>query len=149
MIPYYAVYRVKPLYPFNITEVTFFMAGINFHLSTASLLSIHVHMLQKCNKDLVTIHDHILTTRYVSTQDFKKKNANCIYDFNFKTGELVLVLNKWIEPEVGWKCRPCYFGPMVVVKQLRNEAYILVKVDDAILLLKFVAFWLIPYHPYF
>ena len=38
---------------------------------------------------------------------------------------------------------------MVVVKQLRNEAYILVKVDGAILLLKFVAFWLIPYHPYF
>jgi len=36
---------------------------------------------------------------------------------------------------------------MVVVKWLRNGAYILAEVDGAISLLKFSAFWLIPYHP--
>jgi len=94
MTPYYAVHGVKPLHPFDITKATFLVARINSHLSMASLLSICAHMLQKHNEDLATIHDHVLTTRYVSTQDFERKNANCIYNFNFKARELVLVLNK-------------------------------------------------------
>jgi len=57
-------------------------------------------MLQEHDKDLATIHDYVLTARYVLTQDFEKKNTNCIYNFNFKTEKLVLVLNKQIEPKV-------------------------------------------------
>jgi len=57
-------------------------------------------MLQEHDEDLATIHDHILTAKYVLTQKFEKKNTNCIYDFNFKAEELVLVLNKQIEPKV-------------------------------------------------
>jgi len=39
---YYAVYRVEPLHPFDVTEATFLTARINSHLSTASLLSIYI-----------------------------------------------------------------------------------------------------------
>ncbi|KXN83425.1 Pol polyprotein, partial [Leucoagaricus sp. SymC.cos] len=68
-----------------------------------------------------------------------------IYDFG--PGELVLVLNKKIKPNVGHKCKPRYFGPMVVVKRLRSGAYILAEVNGAVSHLKFVAFHIIPYHP--
>jgi len=54
-------------------------------------------------------------------------------------------LNKKIEPDIGWKCKPCYFGPMVVVTWLQNGTYILSEVDGAISYLKFTAFYLIPY----
>jgi len=68
-----------------------------------------------------------------------------IQDYDFKKEELVLVLNKKIEPNVGQKCKPRYFGSMVVVTRLQNGAYILSEVDGAVLHLKFVAFHLIPY----
>jgi hypothetical protein len=58
-----------------------------------------------------------------------------------------LVLNTKIAPDVGHKCKPRYFGPMVVVKRLRSGAYILAEVNGAVSRLKFATFRLIPYHP--
>jgi len=147
MTPYYAVHGVKPLYPFDITEATFLAARINSHLSTASLLSIHARMLQKCDEDLATIHNCVLAARYASIQDFEKRNVNWICNYDFGTGELVLVLNKKIEPDVDRKGKPRYFGPMVVVKHLQSGAYLLAEVNGAVSHLKFAAFRLIPYQP--
>jgi len=147
MTLYYAVHGVKPLHPFDITEAIFLTARINSHLSIASLLSICVYMLQKHDKDLVTIHTWVLAARYTSIQEFEKKNANWICNYDFGTGELVLVLNKKIEPDVGRKGKPHYFGPTVVVKRLQSGAYLLAEVNGAVSHLKFVAFWLIPYYP--
>jgi len=104
-------------------------------------------MLQKREEDLVEIHNHVLAAHYTSTRDFEKKNANWIRNYNFYSGELVLVLNKKIEPDVGQKCKPRYFGPMVVVKCLQSSVYILAEINGAISCLKFAAFCLIPYHP--
>jgi len=104
-------------------------------------------MLQKRDEDLATIHNRVLAARYISIQDFKKRNANQICNYDFGTGELVLVLNKKIEPDVGRKGKPCYFGPMVVVKCLQSSAYLLAEVNGAVSCLKFAAFWLIPYQP--
>jgi len=147
MTSYYAVHGVEPLHPFDVTEATFLVARINSYLSTASLLSIRVHMLQKHDEDLVTIHNHVLAARYASVQDFEKRNANWICNYDFGTGELVLVLNKKIEPDVGRKGKPCYFGPMVVVKCLQSGAYLLAEVNGTVSCLNFAAFQLIPYQP--
>jgi len=147
MTPYYAIHGVKPLHPFDITEAIFLAARINSHLSTASLLSIHACMLQKCDEDLATIHNCMLAARYASIQDFEKRNVNRICNYDFGTEELVLVLNKKIEPDVGRKGKPRYFGPMVVVKRLQSGAYLLAEVNGAVSRLKFAAFWLIPYQP--
>jgi len=113
LTPYYAAHGIEPLLPFDITEATFLIAPILMPLSMADLLVVHARMLQKRNEDLAKIHEHVLTARYASTRDFERKNANKVYNYDFKPGELVLVLNKWIEPEIGHKCKPCYFGPMV------------------------------------
>jgi len=147
MTPYYAVHGVEPLHPFDVTEATFLAARINSHLSTASLLSIRVRMLQKRDEDLATIHNCVLAARYASIQDFEKRNANQICNYDFGTGELVLVLNKKIEPDVGRKGKPRYFGPMVVVKCLQSGAYLLAEVNGTVSHLKFAAFRLIPYQP--
>ncbi|KXN93296.1 hypothetical protein AN958_00220, partial [Leucoagaricus sp. SymC.cos] len=147
MTPYYAVHGVEPLHPFDITEATFLASSITHHLSDAELLAARARMLQKRDEDLANIHDRVLAARYASIRDFETKNANRIHDYNFGPGELVLVLNKKIEPDVGRKCKPRYFGPMIVVKRLRSGAYILAEVNGAVSRLKFAAFRLIPYHP--
>ncbi|KXN83395.1 hypothetical protein AN958_01499 [Leucoagaricus sp. SymC.cos] len=147
MTPYYAVHGVEPLHPFDITKATFLASSITHHLSDSELLAVCAQMLQKHDEDLVQIHDKVLATRYASICKFEKKNANHIHDYDFGPGELVFVLNKKIKPDVGHKCKPRYFGPMVVVKWLCSGAYILAEVNRAISCLKFAAFRIIPYHP--
>ena len=85
----------------------------------------------------------MLVTRYASIQDFEKRNVNRICNYDFGTGELVLVLNKKIEPDVGRKGK--YFRPMVVIKHLQSDAYLLAEVSGAVSHLKFAVFQLIPY----
>lgn len=118
MTPYYAVHGMEPLHPFDIMEAMFLASQVTKHLTDAELLTTHACMLQKCDEDLAKIHDKVLVMCYLSIRDFEKKNTNCIHDYNFKIGELVLVLNKKIKLEIGCKCKLHYFGPMVVVKCL-------------------------------
>ncbi len=74
----------------------------------------------------------MLAARYAPIQDFEKKNIDRTHDYNFVPGELVLVLDKKIEQDVRHKCKPCYFGSMVVAKRLRSGAYILAEVNGAV-----------------
>lgn len=147
LTPYYAAHGIEPLLPFDITEATFLSPSINSKLSDDDLLASRARSLAKRDEDLANIHDKVLAARYTSIRDFEKKNANRIRDYDFKAGELMPVLNKKIEPDVGRKCKPRYFGPMIVVKRLRSGAYVLAEVNGAISRLKFAAFRLIPYHP--
>ena len=129
-------------------EAIFLIAPILMPLSIVDLLAVHARILQKHDEDLAKIHERVLTARYASTRDFERKNANKVYSYDFKPGELVLVLNKRIEPEIGRKCKPHYFGPMAVVRRLRNGTYILAEVNGTISRLKFAAFCLILYCPH-
>ena len=147
LTPYYVMHGVKPLLLFDITKAIFLMTLISMSLPTANLLAVWACMLQKCDEDLAEIYGHVLATHYTSIWDFKRKNVNRICNYDFKSVELVLVLNKWIEPEMGCKCKPHYLGPMVVVWKLRNGAYTLAEVNRIVSCLKFAVFHLIPYHP--
>jgi len=148
LTPYYVAYGIEPLLSFDITEATFLIASILTPLSTVDLLVVRARMLQKHDEDLAKIHKCVLTACYAFTRDFKRKNANKVYNYDFKPGELVLVLNKWIKPKIGRKCKPCYFGPMAVVWRSRNGAYILAEVNGIVSRLKFAAFRLILYRPH-
>ena len=83
----------------------------------------------------------------MSIVDFERHFANTIQDFNFKPGSLVLILNKKVEATSNAKCKPQYFGPMVVVSHSQNGSYRLAEVDGTVSKLKFAAFRLIPYFP--
>jgi len=145
--PYYAVHGVEPLLPFDITEATFLVGPFDRKLSDAELFAIRARALEKRDDDLAQVHDRVLAARFRSAKDFEKRNVNRIHDYNFKPGSFVLILNKKIEPDVGRKCQPRYFGPMVVARRLASGAYTLAEVNGVISKLKFAAFRLIPYHP--
>ena len=133
---------------FDITEATFLTTSIFMSLQTANLLAVQTRMLQKHDKDLAEIHRHVLAMHYTSIWDFKRKNANRICNYDFKSRELVLVLNKQIEPKMDCKCKPHYLGPMVVVQKSRDSTYTLAEVNRIVLCLKFVAFCFILYYPH-
>ncbi|KII92435.1 hypothetical protein PLICRDRAFT_103138 [Plicaturopsis crispa FD-325 SS-3] len=102
----------------------------------------------KRDDDLAAVHEKILRSRLVSAAAFERRHAHIVHDYDFQPGALVLVLNKRLAPPgSNTKCRPRYFGPMVVVRRSRNGSYRLAEVDGAVSKLKYAAFRLIPYFP--
>ena len=93
------------------------------------------------------MQEHVLKSCLASVTDFERQFTNTIRDYDFKPGSLVLVLNKKIEPASNAKCKPHYFGPMVVISCSQNGSYRLAEVDGSISKLKSAAFRLIPYFP--
>jgi hypothetical protein len=145
--PFFMAHGIEPLLPFDVTEATFLLPDIPAQLSTNHLIAIRARQLAKREEDLADIHNRVLKSRFTSIKDFERRFSRTIHDYNFKPGTLVLVLNKKIELASNAKCKPCYFGPMLVVSRTPNGPYHLAEVDGTISKLKFAAFRLIPYHP--
>ncbi|EKM81915.1 hypothetical protein AGABI1DRAFT_90245 [Agaricus bisporus var. burnettii JB137-S8] len=137
---------VELLLPFDITEATYLLPPITRKLLQSELLASRSQALEKCDENLAMMHQRVVEARQRSVKAFEKRNINKIKDYNFLPGELVSVLNKRIEPDVGRKCRPRYFGPMVVVCRHGSGAYTLAEVTGVVSKLKFAVFRLVPYH---
>ncbi len=58
---------------------------------------------------------------------------------------LVLVRNSRVEQELSHKTKPCYFGPMVVIRRMLRGSYVLSELDGSLSALHFAAFRVIPY----
>ena len=147
MSPFYAVHGFEPLLPFDITHATFLLPTISGKMTDAELLAIRSRQLERRDEDIAEIQKRVLKARFGSIADFEKKHKHTIIDYDFAPGELVLVLNKKIEPDLGRKGKARYFGPLMVVKRLLNGNYRLSELTGAISKLKYAAFRLVPYYP--
>ncbi|KAF9472288.1 hypothetical protein BDN70DRAFT_818869 [Pholiota conissans] len=147
MSPFYAAHGVEPLLPFDITHATFLLPIITGKLSDVELLAMRARQLERREADIEEIAERVQKARFASIADFEKKHAATIVDYDFKPGELVLLLNKRIEAEVGRKGKPRYLGPMIVVRRATGGSYRLAELNGALSNLKYAAFRLIPYYP--
>lgn len=138
---------VEPLMPFDLSEATFLVEPMDAPLTTAELIAIRARQLLKRDDDLELIHERVLASRHRSVKEFEKKYANTIKDYDFQPGAIVLVRNTKVEKELSRKTKPCYLGPLMVVRRTRGGSYILAELDGSISLLRFAAFRLIPYFP--
>jgi hypothetical protein len=117
-----------------------------FRSSDSELLKICAWQLERHEEDLQLLHQRVMTSWFSSIKAFMKKFKNSIINYDFGPGDLVLVLNKKVEPELGRKAKPWYYGPMVVVSCGKGSAYRFAEVNGAISKLKYAAFCLIPYY---
>jgi hypothetical protein len=142
---YYIAHGVEPLLPFDLAEATY-MVPPQSAMSTTELIALRAHQLQKQPEDLDTIQDCVIKTRFTFIRQFKKKYANMICAYQFAPGDLVLVHNSHIEVSLDRKTKPRWIGPMVIVWQTTQGAYILTEIDGAVSKLRFATFRVIPYH---
>jgi len=76
---------------------------------------------------------------------FECKNAAIICNFNFKSGNLILLRNTAIEKALNRKMCPQYFGPMVIVLQNWGGTYIICDLDGTLAHMPITAFRIVPY----
>jgi hypothetical protein len=145
--PYYMAHGVEPLMPFDISEATYMAPVQTSTLTTAELLAIRARQLQKRDEDLADVKKRLIKARFASAKDFEKRHAHTIKDFDFGTGDLVLVRNSRIEMSWDRKAKPRWFGPMVIVKRHPGGAYQLSELDGAVSATRFAAFRVVPYYP--
>ncbi|KAF8590752.1 hypothetical protein K439DRAFT_1611689 [Ramaria rubella] len=114
--PFYMVHGIELILPFNITEATFLISKLERPLNDEELIAIRVQQLEKRDGDLADIHEWVLKACYTSIAQFEKDHEHTIHDYDFKPGLLILVQNTQIEMDHSRKCKPCYQGPMVMVR---------------------------------
>ncbi|TFK16670.1 hypothetical protein FA15DRAFT_606633 [Coprinopsis marcescibilis] len=102
-------------------------------------------MLQKRPEDLEAVKDALRRARLASARDFEDKFRNTITNFDFPPGSLVLVRNSKLDSAIGYKTKPRYVGPMLVVRRTEGGSYILSELNGSISRLRYAAYRIIPY----
>ena len=143
--PYFAVTGTHPLLPLDIVEASYLVPPPETFLSTTDLIARRAEELQKRREQLERLRNSVYEARVKAARQFERDHALTIKDYDFKTGDLVLVRNTAIEKALNRKMRPRYNGPYVVVTRNRGGAYVVCELDGAVLDRPIAAFRVAPY----
>ncbi|KNZ72630.1 hypothetical protein J132_02223, partial [Termitomyces sp. J132] len=143
--PYFTTTGTHPLLPANIVEATYLQLPPNLLLSTTDLIAYRAIDLQHCQEDLDHLYSQVLSACHLAAICFKTEHAATIHNYNFKTGDLVLMRNTRIEVTHNKKMKPCYLGPLVVISRNHGGTYIVCELDGSVLHCSIAALCLVPY----
>ena len=143
--PFFAITGTHPVLPLDIVEATYLLPPPDAFLSTTELIARRAVELQKRHGQVAALRDKVFETRVRAARQFEKEHATVIKDFDFKTGDLVLVRNTAIEKSLNRKMRARYNGPYVIVTRNKGGAYVICELDGSVLDRPMAAFRVVPY----
>ncbi|EPS92516.1 hypothetical protein FOMPIDRAFT_1137680 [Fomitopsis schrenkii] len=91
------------------------------------------------------LREKVYEARIQAALKFERNHAATIRDFDFKSGDVVLMRHTQIEKSLNRKMRPRYTGPLFVVARNRGGAYIICELDGTVFHRPVAAFRVIPY----
>jgi hypothetical protein len=109
---------IEPVLPFDITLSTFLVPNLTDKFSTANLIATRARQLQRREDDLAAIHSNVVKSHFESVHQFECHFENTIHNYDFGPRAFVLVQNSSVESDLGRKAKPCYMGPMVVLRRM-------------------------------
>ena len=95
--PYFAITGTHPLLPFDIIKANYLLPPPDSLLSTGDLIARRAVALQKRQVDLENLKGKIHQAQNKAAIWFEREHGRTIHDFDFKTGNLILVRNTAIK----------------------------------------------------
>lgn len=145
--PYYLLYGVDPVLPFDLTEATFLVHGFHSGMKTEELLALRIRQLEKRPEDIAQAAAAIVQSRLRSKEQFEKVFRRRLTSHVFEEGDLVLVRNSQVEKELDKKHKPRYLGPFQIVRRTKGGSYVLKELDGTVSRRGVARFRLLPYVP--
>ena len=143
--PFYLLYGVDPVLPFDLTEATFMVEGFRAGMTQTELLALRIRQLEKRPEDIEKATQILQMSRLRSKEQFEKHFKFRLTSHVFKENDLVLVRNSRVEKELNKKHKPRYIGPYEVVRQTKGGSYVLRELDGTVSRRGIARFRLIPY----
>src|SRR6202790_3025458 len=109
--PYYLLYGKHHVFPFDITDASWYTLNWNKIQTTEELLAIRGIQLAHRDKDIQAASNDVLQARIKSVQDYARKNENTLVHGNYTLGTLVLVFNSVLIMQHGQKGEIGWIGP--------------------------------------
>ncbi|KAL1938197.1 hypothetical protein VTO73DRAFT_11841 [Trametes versicolor] len=130
--PYYLIYGMHCLFPFDIADRTWY--GLDWHdvVSTEDLLTLRAKQLERRKEDIGIASANVLKTRQRSVDDYMKRNAHRIRHEPYEDGTWVLLHETWLDGQHGNKGALRWAGPYVVDSRHENT-YRLRELDGSLL----------------
>jgi hypothetical protein len=127
--PYYLLYGKQHIFPFDITDSSWYTLNWHSIKSTKELIGIRAIQLAHRDEDLKAASESLLRTRIKSAQDYARRHEHTIVDGNYKPGTIVLVFNSTLLMQHGHKGEIRWIGPYRVRKQNARGSYELNELD--------------------
>jgi hypothetical protein len=143
--PYYLACGLEPSLPMDILE-SILLKPMTRHMSTIDLVTARARQLRRKDDAILDAKNRLSRMRHIRKTLYDLEHEASIREYNFKSGDLVLVRNSRIEKELDRKSKPRWFGPMTVVRRTEGGSYILAELDGTVSKLRIGATRLIPYH---
>ncbi|EED82961.1 predicted protein, partial [Postia placenta Mad-698-R] len=127
--PYYLLYGVHPVLPFDLLETSFMIENFRAGMSTSDLLALRIRQLQKKPEDITRAAEVLKRSRLQSKQVFERRYAKRLQKEVYNPGDLVLVRNSPIEKSADRKHQPRYLGPYQILRRTKGGSYALAELD--------------------
>jgi hypothetical protein len=144
--PFYMLYGVDPVLPFDLFEATYLVSGFKEEMTSEELLALRIRQLMKKEEDMAKAAEVLAKSRYRSKEEFEKRYKKRIKNYKFKKGDLVLVRNSAVEMEMNRKTKNRYLGPYRIIRKTEKGSYVLEELDGTPMRKGVAGFRLIPYH---
>ncbi|SJL13049.1 uncharacterized protein ARMOST_16486 [Armillaria ostoyae] len=144
-LPFFAVTGAHPILPLDVLEATWLVEYPGRMLEDWELHGLRAIALEKHVDKVEEMRQNMDAVKRERTLQYAKMNANKIKEFEFKSGDLVLMRNSQIESSLNTKMKPRYLGPLVVIHRTKVGNYILAELDGAIIRSKIATFRVVPY----
>ena len=142
--PFYLLYGVHPVLPFDLAEASFIIT-YQQNMTSEDLLAARIRQLQKKPEDLERAAATLYKNRLRSKEQFERRFRTRLCRDSYEPGTLVLVRNSGIEKSMDRKSKPRYLGPYKVMRRSRGGAYVLQELDGTEWRSKIAASRVMPY----
>jgi hypothetical protein len=145
--PYFAMCGAHPVIPLDLEEATWLVEYPGEIISTSDLVGLRARALAKHVQHVDEMRLRVDAEKLAAVRKYERVHEHTIKDFNFQSGDLVLVRNTTVEKSLNTKMAIRYNGPMVVVRRTKGGSYLCCEMNGAMLQGKIAQFRVIPYLP--